>query len=337
MKKKLAIHHRPGSFSDQWIDYCEQQDISYKIVNCYENDIIDQVKGYRGLMWHISHILPQDILIGKQVMFALEQAGMQTFPNFKTMWHFDDKVGQKYLLEAIDAPFIDTYVFFNKKDALEWANKTEFPKVFKLRGGSGSGNVKLVRSNKDARKLIRKAFGKGFKQRDAYSDIRERIRKYRKGLGDLKLLTGGFYRLFKNHDYEDVKGIEKGYVYFQDFIPGNNYDIRVIVIDDKAFAIKRMVRENDFRASGSGMLHYGKENFDNKIINVAFETSKKLQTQSFAVDFVIHNGKPLVVEMSYGFPNKNFIEGCIGYWDEDLNFYEGDFNPYGWMVNQVIG
>ena len=36
--------------------------------------------------------------------------------------------------------------------------------------------------------------------------------------------------------------------------------VRVIVINDKAFAIKRMVRKNDFRASGSGIIEYDKEN-----------------------------------------------------------------------------
>jgi glutathione synthase/RimK-type ligase-like ATP-grasp enzyme len=49
---------------------------------------------------------------------------------------------------------------------------------------------------------------------------------------------------------------EKNYVYFQDFIPQNDFDIRIIVIGKRAFAIKRMVRKGDFRASGSGNIKY---------------------------------------------------------------------------------
>ncbi|MDZ7775700.1 MAG: hypothetical protein U5L09_08950 [Bacteroidales bacterium] len=40
---KIAIHNRPGSFSDRWIEYCKKQEIPYKIVNCYDNNIIQQL------------------------------------------------------------------------------------------------------------------------------------------------------------------------------------------------------------------------------------------------------------------------------------------------------
>ena len=105
----------------------------------------------------------------------LEQAGVKVFPDFRTNWHFDDKLGQKYLLEALGIPLVPTHVFYDKKTALEWASKTTFPKVFKLRGGAGSANVKLARTKKEAVKLIRKAFGKGFSNYDAMGSLKERL------------------------------------------------------------------------------------------------------------------------------------------------------------------
>ena len=30
---KIAIHHRQGSFSDRWIEYCKENGINFKIVN----------------------------------------------------------------------------------------------------------------------------------------------------------------------------------------------------------------------------------------------------------------------------------------------------------------
>ena len=91
-----------------------------------------------ALMWHHFQTNPKAILFAKQLLFALEQSGKKVFPDFRTGWHFDDKLGQKYLLEAIDAPLVPSYVFYDKKEALEWVQKTDFPKVFKLRGGAGS-------------------------------------------------------------------------------------------------------------------------------------------------------------------------------------------------------
>ncbi len=43
---KLAIHHQSGndSYSDRWIEYCRNNKIEYEIVNCYDTDIIEQLK-----------------------------------------------------------------------------------------------------------------------------------------------------------------------------------------------------------------------------------------------------------------------------------------------------
>jgi hypothetical protein len=129
---------------------------------------------------------------------------------------------------------------------------------------------------------------------------------------------------------------EKGYVYFQDFIPNNNFDIRVIVIDNKAFAVKRYVRKKDFRASGSGKIAYGKEHFSSEIIMLSFELSEKLKTQCVAFDYVFgENGKPLVVEISYGFSTLAY-DFCVGYWDRSLNFVEGSFIPQDWMIENIM-
>ena len=129
---KIAIHHRKGSFSERWIAYCQQHGIEYKLVNVCRPDIIEQVKGYDAFMWHHHHADYRDALFAKQLIYSLETAGIRCFPNAHTTWHFDDKVGQKYLLESVGAPLVPSYVFYTKKDALEWVRHTDFPKVFKL-------------------------------------------------------------------------------------------------------------------------------------------------------------------------------------------------------------
>ncbi|MDZ7775701.1 MAG: hypothetical protein U5L09_08955 [Bacteroidales bacterium] len=105
-------------------------------------------------------------------MFSVQQSGKKAFPDFNTSWHFDDKVGQKYLLESIGAPIVPSYVFYSKKEALDWAHNTTFPKVFKLRGGAGSSNVKLIEKRKQAVKVINKAFGKGFPQYNKWDQLK---------------------------------------------------------------------------------------------------------------------------------------------------------------------
>jgi glutathione synthase/RimK-type ligase-like ATP-grasp enzyme len=332
---KIAIHLTKGYYSERWVSYCESKGIDYKLVDCYRSDIIDQLSDCDALMWHFSHQSAKASKFAIQLLFAVEASGKKVYPDFNTVWHFDDKVAQKYLLEAMDLPGPPAYAFYSKKDALAWAAETTYPKVFKLRNGSSSDNVKLVKSYGQARKLIRKSFGRGFKLYKPWNSLMERIRKYRHGITTFNSVLNGIVRLFWTTDYNRVTGREKGYIYFQDFVPGMDHDIRVIVVGGNAFAAKRMVRKNDFRASGSGYGYFEKELFDEKFIKAGIEISDKLKTQSLVCDFVSLDGKPVTVEISYAsvaYPYDN----CPGYWDREMNWHEGAFNPYGWMVDNIL-
>ena len=331
----IAIHHSKGSFSDRWITYCKANEIAYKIVDCYQSDIMHQLDDCDALMWHINHQNSKDVLFAKQLLYSVQAAGKRVFPDYNTAWHFDDKVGQKYLLEAIGAPLVPTWIMYNKKDALVWAEKNSFPKVFKLRGGAGSANVRLAKTKSEAVQLIEKAFGRGFSQYDSLGNLKERIRKYQLGKTDIFDVIKGFVRIIYPTKYTMVAGRERGYVYFQEFIPENNYDIRVIVIGDKAFAIKRMVRDDDFRASGSGNIRYEKVNFEDTTIKLSFFLSCKLKSQCVAFDYVYQDKQPYLVEISFGFV-KEVYDSCVGYWDNEMNWYEGLFDPYGWMVDDLL-
>ncbi len=331
----IGIQKSENSFSERWISYCEAKGISYRVVDCYHNNITSQLNDCDALMWHHNHMNPRDLIFAKQLLFAAEHLGIVVFPNFNTNWHFDDKLGQKYLLELLNCPFVNTYVYYNKHDALSMTENTKYPKVFKLRGGGGSWNVFLVKNKHQATHLINKAFRNGFKQYNALNNIKERWRKFCLGKINIASLIMGFIRVFFEPAYSKVQGKEIGYVYFQDFIPGNDSDIRVIVIDGKAFAIKRMVRKNDFRASGSGNILYKKELFDEKIIRLAFDVASKLQTQCIAFDFIHDQGIPKIVEISYGFVKEGY-DACEGYWDKNLQWHPGKFDPCTWMVDLVV-
>ena len=334
---KIAIHYNPGNFSERWIKYCKENGIDYKIVNAYDSSIISQVSDCDAFMWHHHHGNPKDILFAKQLLYSLEESGKRVFPNFRTGWHFDDKVGQKYLLESIGAPLVPSYVFYSKNDALEWVNNTTFPKVFKLRGGAGASNVKLAHTANEARKFIRKAFGRGFSQFNRWGYLKERIRKWRLGKDSFLGVCKGLGRLLIPTDFAKMHRREKGYVYFQDFIPNNTSDIRVCVVGDKAFALKRLTRKGDFRASGSGSIIYDKAQIDDRCVSIAFDVNKRLKCQSVAFDFVFDKEKnPLIVEISYGYAVKAY-DLCEGYWSSDMQWHNGNnFDFCGWMVENII-
>lgn len=332
---RVAIHANQGTSSNKWILYCQRHHIPYKIVNCYQNDIIGQLKDCSALLWHYHHTSIKDRLFAKELLFALEQSGMQVFPNFNTAWFFDDKLGQKYLLESVGAPLANSYVFYTKKQALTWAKNAAFPKVFKLRCGAGSSNVRLVGSSGHARRLIRKAFGPGFQPVNRWYRLLEGIRNYRHSPRGVRMLVHGLYRAAVPMRYARRRERERGYVYFQDFIPGNDSDMRVIIVGKKAFVAKRMVRHKDFRASGSGVFNFNREIVNTQAIQIAFETVSKLQAQCLAFDFVFNENKqPLILEMSYGFCST--YDQCQGYWTPELKWVDKNYSPQELMIETIL-
>lgn len=330
---KVAIHKSKWGFSADWIAYCERKNIPFKVVDCTHSDIVRELEDCEVVFWHHHHTLPSDKIFAKQLLFALEHSGKTVFPNFHTDWHFDDKLGQKYLFEALGMQLIPTRVFYSKNEAYQWIKQTKFPKVFKLRNGAGSSHVKLASTRSEARRLVDIAFGRGFESYDRLSDLSDLFGKYRLKKASFKELLKSVRRFFVSTEFARIYGKEKGYVLFQDFIPGNTFDIRIIVIADKAFGMKRMVRKNDFRASGSGLVDYNQMQIDTRCVQMAFKVTRQLNAQCGAFDFVFDaHGHPLIVEVSYGF----FTKVYPGYWDESLNWHEGDFNAVEWMMQYVV-
>lgn len=333
---RIAIHNRQGSFSEHWISYCERNGVPFKIVNAYKDNIMNQLADCDALMWHYHHNKISDRIVAQKILNSVEQSGKVVFPDFNTGWHFDDKLGQKYLFECLNAPSVRTYAFLDKKNALKWVEDTDFPKVFKLRGGAGSSNVLLVQSKDEARKLIKKCFGKGFKEMPLKDTLKYQWEKYKSGRITLRNMFN-FSVVTVWHYFTRVNNREHGYAYFQDFIPNNSYDIRIVVIGDKAFGIKRLCRDNDFRASGSGKLVYDHIEIDERCIKLSFEVADRLKTQCVGFDWIFDkDGCPLIVEMSYGFTPDAYMY-CDGFWTRDLEWHAGTgFDFCGWMVEDVI-
>lgn len=335
---KIAIHKKEGSFSDRWIEYCDKENVNYKIVDCYSTDIVNELNDCDGLIWHWNQNDYKAALCARQITEAVEKKGIKIFPDTNTSWHFDDKVGQKYLLEAIDAPMVKSYVFYTKNEAMQWLDSVSFPKVFKLRGGAGSVNVKLVKTYKAGRKLIKKAFSSGFSPINNISMIKDRIWvfKRKKNINALVDIFKGIIRCFVPKDHVKYANNEKGYVYFQDFIPKNKFDTRLVVVGNRCFALRRYCRENDFRASGSGLMAYEKELFDINMVKIAFGVAKELGTQSLAFDFITDEKKPLIIEISYCYSTGKAYDDCHGYWDDDLEWHKEKVNPQFFIMDDFI-
>jgi glutathione synthase/RimK-type ligase-like ATP-grasp enzyme len=336
---KIAIHHREAGFTERWIAYCQQNAIAYLLVDCFKNDILELFKKEKitHLMWHLNHASSKDLMVYPYVMNAADRMGIKTFPNFNTRWHFDDKVAQKYLFESMDAPLVPSYVFYEEADALRFLKSANLPLVAKLKRGAGSTNVKLIKSKQEGAEYIRKLFSEGIvSTATALGNLDQKIRIAKQIKDPVKLAKKTIGFLKKNKRERTLANAEKGYAYFQEFMPNNDFDTRIIVVGDIAFGIRRFAKENDFRASGSGKLDYDTSKIDVETIKIAFETLEKIGGQCLAFDFVFDaDGKPKIVEVCFGFSMKSY-DACPGYWKRDMEFVEGRFNPQEIMIRNFL-
>jgi glutathione synthase/RimK-type ligase-like ATP-grasp enzyme len=341
---RIAIHqnheifHHSTAWDKEWIKYCDENKIEYDVVNGLDSNILETIRDYDALLWQICNYSLQDMLFARSVLSSAKNIGLKVFPDFKTSWHFDDKVAETYLLQSINAPIPESWIFYTYASAINYFKKDcNYPVVAKLRCGAGSSNVKLICNEKDGLKYAQKMFGEGY---NAAPNVLFKTKSNIRSAKDFDTIMKRFRRipdfvetLSKANEFPK----EKGYVYLQEFIPNDGYDIKVVVVGNKLSFLIRNVRKGDFRASGGGSICYDKALITPKIREIAFDLSDRLGFQSMGYDFVVdsRDRTEKIVEISYGFSHTAQME-LGGYWDREGVWYEEPLNAPKEILHNII-
>jgi len=302
---------RGDAYSPMWMSLLEEAGHEVRVVNVYSADILDQVRGCHGFMWRHGHFSNMRQIARRLLPVFEGELGLVVYPDQNTCWHYDDKIAQKYLLEAVNIPIPKTWVWYDRHHATEWARTAEYPLVIKLWSGAVSENVGLISSYEEAGRWINKLFDRGiYKLTDRFYEPwsvgRRRIR------AALKLLLRGTPPMQRLD--ERTWDLHKNYVLFQEFLPDNPFDLRLVVIGNRAFGFRRFNRPNDFRASGSGNTDTDPTQVDLEAIRLAFRLAKRLKTQSIGIDCLRRGDEWVVVEISFTYPHFTVRE-CPGHWE----------------------
>ena len=332
MPMLIALHkdtEYAECIADIWAGYLTAQGVEVRWVDLLSHNALDQVHGCDGVMWRWGH-KPTDKLAAYRILHSIETyLGIPVFPDHRTCWHYEDKLSQYYLLKAAGVPTPETWVFWEKGKALEWAYETNYPKVFKLSSGASGSNVIKVMNSSDALALIDRMFGAGIY--DSYINRRPAPntlslwRRFKKVARRCKVAA----RYAVDGRPIGVPGrrwlLEKGYVYFQEFIP-HRFETRVTVIGDRAWGTLRTPPPGDFRASlKEGIWDRDPKGIDLNCVKIAFKISERLELQSGMIDFLTANGSPLVSELSYPMGWRSAQPRYPGYWNRSLDWIPGEY------------
>jgi len=289
----------------RWTKFCrllQNNGFDYGVYNIHKQDWIERAQEFDIVVniWSCEAAALQEMR--EKYHFLETYMGKRTFPSPSHAMLYEDKKLEYYVARLHGIPFAQTYISQEKADALAMVDTLRFPVVSKLVPSSGSVGVELVRSRKDARSIARKAFS-------------------RQGRG-----THNPYLRQKN------------YVFFQEFIPNDGYDIRVIVTGNNLFGYYRKTPQGDFRASGMHMTE--KRDLPPGAMHLALRMNSVVRSPVLVVDMVRSlKDEFFIIEFSptcqMAKPEQLKVNGEPGRYVHDARNARFEFQKGRWWVHEL--
>ena len=205
----------------------------------------------------------------KDVMYFISKRCL-IVPNYQSLLAHENKGFQElFRQEENFGNLKGEYIFDSDK------LPQEFPYVFKKITGAGSSGVALIRNQKELNKIKRKNFRIGLK------------RVFLKFLRKIKLSSNEF----KIYGYRH-KGFSQSI--YQEFVDNLSHDYKVLVFGHRYFVLKRNVRKNDFRASGSGDFSFVTP--PTAVLDFAKSIFEKIDVPYVSLDIATTSDKCVLIE-----------------------------------------
>jgi glutathione synthase/RimK-type ligase-like ATP-grasp enzyme len=233
---------------------------------------------------------------------TLRAVGAQLVPNFSLFLAHEDKLLQSLLAESNSIPYPDTNHVGTLEEGEELLNKLEYPVVGKPARGFASEGVKKITGKSEALRFL--------------NDNLQRDYDYQKG--------NIIKRIYRQLRYGKRYSQGVGRIIFQEFIPNVDHDWKILIYGETAFALKRYIKEGDFRASGSGKFTF-EETPPDQVLDLALRTREELESPWLSIDIIDTGEKCYLVEFQaihFGMYTylkaNNSYKLSDGKWSEDL-------------------
>ena len=217
----------------------------------------------------------------EDIVLGLEAIGAKVLPSFIYL-KSHHKVFMEILRDVQDfSPLnnIETQKFGTLEEFKRYFKKGDNNVVVKMASGASSLGVFLGKGYQDLLKKVKKA------SRTAHfiEDFKEVLRKV------------------KHKDYIPVSNHRNKFI-TQNFIPNLSNDWKILIYSEKYYIFERPVRENDFRASGSGKEKYlfgANANIPEGIFDYAKSIFDKLNVPMLSIDIAFANDQFYTLEFQF--------------------------------------
>lgn len=325
-------------WSNVWLDYCREKSIPHCLVDWRSFNAFEVMIKFDVILWHLSHYSVGEMLFARHFLSALKAAGCRVFPDTSDSEHFDDKVAQSYLLKGLGISTPKNYPLHSEAAVAQWISEVGiFPVVAKLRTGSGANNVKIIHNSRELHRYARQMFNKGISSKPSFAlKIKSNVSSTR-SVGGLVRRSKRIPEFVFSRRSAGAFPRERGYVYLQEFIPGVDHDLKVVVVRDRLSFVARAVRPGDFRASGGGGLFYDSSLVGKKVIDTAFCAAEAMGSACTGFDIITdpRSGEPVILEVSYGFSHTAQL-GLGGHYDRNHQWHKEPLNAPRMLLEELL-
>jgi glutathione synthase/RimK-type ligase-like ATP-grasp enzyme len=236
----------------------------------------------------------------EDVIYYLELSGAKVIPSYKFLRANNNKVFMEFLRNDLG---IEKYGNLNfwcygtleemKEDLIEF----KYPIVVKTAKGAMSTGVSLAVNEPE---LIQKVKAISRSRNNLFQDLKDKLRPYK-------------------HKGYKLNSLYRNKFILQSFVPNLKNDWKILIYGDRYFIFSRPVRENDFRASGSGSSSYlyGTTcEFPSGIFDYAKEAYERMDIPHLSIDIAFDGESFYIIE----FQALHF--GTVGVTKSDVYFVE---------------
>lgn len=210
----------------------------------------------------------------EDIIYYLELCKAKVIPSFKYLRANNNKVFMELLRNSIcdEESNIKSKVFGCYEEIEKNKNKLVFPLVYKQSEGAMSKGVGLINKSDELSYKIKNIS----ESSNVFKELRELLRTK------------------KHKGYIKESRYRKKFI-IQNFIPNLDCDYKILVFSDKFYVLKRGMKKDDFKASGSGIRNFVKE-LPEGLLDFAHQFYQKLNVPNASIDIAFNGFSFFIIE-----------------------------------------
>ncbi|MBK6267065.1 hypothetical protein JKA74_18620 [Marivirga sp. S37H4] len=215
----------------------------------------------------------------EDIIYAINLQGGIIIPSFKYLKAHHNKVFMELLRDITKIEGVEhshSKKYGTLEEFLSDSNRIEFPVVIKSAAGTMSKTVRKAENFNDAIKAI-KFLSRTFNVKEALKSILKKV--------------------IRNH-YTPKSNYRNKFI-VQPLIEGLDGDFKVLIFEGpKIFLVKRSLKRNDFRASGSGLISYDYD-LDSELLDTCMKIYNSFNTPFISIDLAKKNEEYFLIEFQF--------------------------------------